>query len=278
MLLNHDGTYLQKGLVKSMKRLWLSSAIVFVFTITVFANADTEDAPVWMRSLQENLEAVTNCPPQYHIDLQRDCGAKALAAAIIILGNVPNYTEIEHELRVREKGTSLSRVEECANRNGLSTLAVSMPPRRLSRLKHLAILHVKSHPEAESPDHFVLYIGNDYRGRLRILEPTGKIAFATQERLERVWAGTALILSPDPLSPSNIFRQSYLPSIVSFCLIGGSMICLTVLALSALRRLRRKRSGCVPCETREVSTIITLMLLAIFVSSSLIAYSGQKLV
>jgi hypothetical protein len=257
-----------------MKIFWLSSAVVLILTVAVFAYAEKEDGPVWMRSLHEHLEAVTNCPQQYRIDLQRDCGAKALAAALIILGNVPNYSEVEHELSVREKGTSLSRIEECANRNGLYTLAVSMPPRRLRRLKHLAILHVKSHPEAESPDHFVLYIGNDYRGRLRILESTDKIAFAAQERLERVWAGTALILSPNPLSPNNIFQQSYQPSVVSFCLFGGSMICLSVLALLTLRRLRRKRSGCYPYETREMSTIITLILLVIFISSSLVAYSG----
>lgn len=85
--------------------------ILFAFLIPTFGQSNNESE--WLRQTRYNLESVTNFSHDYRINFFHDCGARALAAALLIHEKSFSFRDIENDLEVWEKGTDLVQLEKC---------------------------------------------------------------------------------------------------------------------------------------------------------------------
>jgi len=188
-----------------MSAIHLGLAVHVILTFPVFGATELEV----LHTARRNLEGVASVQEGYHIEPRLDCGARALAAAMLILHRpLDSFAKLQNEL-LEERGTSLARVEHCARAKGMNTLAVVLSKDQLLQMDKLAILHVKSTPEQDMGDHYVLYAGSNEEGEVRILDPPSFGGFLDASYLETYWDGVALILSLEELSAADLTIHSF---------------------------------------------------------------------
>ncbi|MAE65138.1 MAG: hypothetical protein CMJ18_12780 [Phycisphaeraceae bacterium] len=226
MLTHRGSTFLMPSLVLP---------VVLILAGATVAHATSFQYPDWYRSARSNLERFVTKDQAFRIELRRDCGARSIAGALVALGRPFEYGELKRQLLdAWDQGTSLDRIEQCAERHGLHALAVEMRPRDLARLTVPAVLHVKAGPQSPVGDHYLLYLPADGSREAVLMDPPVVNPYR-EDALRDTWNGVALLLSDRPITPGRVYRNPARRLLMT----GGAVLIAGVMVSWCVREVRR---------------------------------------
>lgn len=172
------------------------------------------------------------------------CGVNSMYVFLRLQGVQVSHQEMEADLPVSARGSTLRDMREVARRHGVAARVVRATPEQLWRCELPAIAHMEKDSTAgydnQSRGHFVVVVGADRRVVRYIDGSSGIIQTKPAAEFLRQWSGLLLIRE------SALSRSVYLAGAVA-----AVVASLLAVGLLVRRRLGRQAATTVPAATES---------------------------
>ncbi len=188
------------------------------------------------------------------------CGVYCVYGACRVLGVPVKFPELLRSRYVGSvKGSTFAELSHAIHDHSLdATLVRRLDISALDHCRWPVILHVRSEVEESTPNHFILYLGEEDGGAL-IMDPPTAPDIVSFRRIAALWDGKGIIVSDKPISAFALFGYSYF----QFAALAIVLMSLAVILRLTVRVGRRvgMRSQYLGWTLTQAVAILTLAVL-----------------
>jgi rhodanese-related sulfurtransferase len=191
-----------EGFNNSNGRFWHFCLVLFICTLFIVVDSKTNAAVKSVQNTPKTTTSKRQLSGSY-------CGVYCLYSTMKLSNREVEFINlVKPEYIGSRLGSSFAELKQAAEDYGLYAAPVGkLTSRELRKCHYPVILHVKSGPESQQYDHYVLFLGVQ-DSQAKIFDPPNPVELVSFAELASLWDGNGMIVSAEPIDTAALFAPA----------------------------------------------------------------------